>query len=83
MSVEQLLRCADCNSSMRRTEELPHPTLKVRFLEFYQCTNEACGRKLVVQWERPDGELTEEDQSWVARETMARGCWFPSDYTGG
>jgi hypothetical protein len=79
MADEQLLRCADCGASMRRVEEVQHPTAKCRFLEFYQCNAEACARKLVLQWERPDGSLTDEDLSWVEREVLRRGSWFPSD----
>jgi hypothetical protein len=77
---EQLMRCADCRSVMTRIEEVEHPTAKCRFLEFYQCTNGPCGRKLVLQWEKPDGSLTPEDESWVEREVRMRGSWFPSDY---
>jgi hypothetical protein len=79
LTDEALVRCADCRSSMQRIEESPHPTLKVRFLEFYQCSNVACGRRAVLQWEKPDGSLTNEDQSWVEREVASRGSWFPSD----
>lgn len=79
MPEEQLLRCADCKGVMRRVEELAHPTLGCRFLEFYQCGEGACGRKLVLQWERPDGELTDEDRGWVEQQCLARGSWFPSD----
>lgn len=78
MPDEQLLRCADCRSAMERVEEVLHPTAKCRFLEFYQCTK--CARKLVIQWEKPDGSLTEAEQSWVVREVQRRGSWFPTDY---
>lgn len=77
MADEQLLRCADCGSSMQRVELLDHPTAKCRFLEFYSCNNERCARKLVLQWEKPDGSLTAEDMSWVEQECMNRGSWFP------
>jgi hypothetical protein len=80
MPDEQLLRCADCKGAMHRVEELEHPTAKCRFLEFYECTNERCLRKLVLQWEKPDGSLTKEDESWVEREVRMRGSWFPNDY---
>lgn len=79
MGAEQLLRCADCGASMRRVEEVEHPTAKCRFLEFYQCNSDLCARKLVLQWEKPDGSLTTEDESWVEREVRYRGSWFPSD----
>lgn len=79
IAVEQGLRCADCGSGMTRVEEVPHPTARCRFLEFYQCRNEGCRRKLVLQWERPDGTLTAEDESWVEREVRLRGSWFPTD----
>ena len=78
-SSEQLLRCADCGGSMKRLEEVLHPVAKVRFLEFYQCNTPSCERKLVLQWEKPDGSLTAEDESWVEREVRYRGSWFPSD----
>lgn len=83
MADEQLLRCADCGSSMRREEEIKHPTVGCRFLELYQCNNERCQRKCVLQWEKPDGTLTAEDESWVEREVRMRGSWFPTDFTGG
>lgn len=79
MTEEQLMRCADCRSSMRRVEAIDHPVMKVRFLEFYQCTNDNCQRKAVLQWERPDGQLTDEDLTWVEREVMNKGHWFPPD----
>lgn len=79
MAEEQLLRCADCGGSMRRVEEVQHPTVKCRFLEFYQCNAEKCQRKAVLQWEKPDGSLTAEDESFVEREVRNRGSWFPSD----
>jgi hypothetical protein len=81
MADEQLLRCADCGTSMRRVEEVLHPTAKCRFLEFYQCNGEACQRKLVLQWEKSDGTLSEEEESFVEREVRLRGSWFPSDYS--
>lgn len=79
MSQTQALTCADCQQVMERIEELPHPTMKCRWLEFYRCTNTTCARKVVLQWERPDGVLTDHDISWVEREVMNRGSWFPSD----
>lgn len=83
MADEQLLRCADCRSVMRRVEEVLHPVEKVRMLEFYQCTSDPCQRKLVLQWERPDGRLTDEDLSFVEREVLNRGYWWPSEAGGG
>lgn len=80
-TTEQLLRCADCASAMARAEEVQHPTAKCRFLDFYQCQNPACQRRLVLQWERPDGVLTDEDRSWVDQEVARRGVFWPSDYT--
>jgi hypothetical protein len=76
---EQLLRCADCGSSMQRVESIEHPTAKCRFLEFYQCNGAHCARKCVLQWEKPDGTLTGDDLTFVEREVMNRGSWFPSD----
>lgn len=79
MTQEQLCRCVDCGAAMHRTEEVEHPIAKCRFLEFYQCNNPSCGRRLVLQWEKPDGSLTAEDESFVEREVRFRGSWFPSD----
>lgn len=83
MADEQLLRCADCRGVMRRVEEIDHPVAKCRFLDFYQCENTSCQRKLVLQWERPDGKLTEEDLSFVEREVQNRGYWWPNESGGG
>ncbi len=77
-TTEQLLRCADCGGSMQRVEEVEHPTAKCRFLWFFEC--QQCQRRAVLQWEKPDGSLTPEEESWVEREVANRGSWFPSDY---
>lgn len=80
MAATQTMICADCGTVMRRVEELPHPVAKCRFLEFYKCQNRECERKCVLQWEKPDGDLTDADLTWVEREVMNRGSWFPSDF---
>lgn len=79
MPAAQPMICADCDTPMSRIEEVQHPAAKCRFLEFYRCQNVACQRKAVLQWEKPDGALTEADLSFVEREVMNRGAWFPSD----
>lgn len=50
-------------------------------LDLYRCPTDGCGRKFVGIFE-PEGGLTAEQGTWVEREVMRLGAFFPQDYSG-
>lgn len=76
--------CHECGSPVERIQEINEPEnmLTGVRIDVYQCSNEPCKRRAVIVYE-PTGGLTETQQTWVEKEVMRTGSFFPSDFRGG
>lgn len=49
-------------------------------LEFYQCGGNACGMKVALWYEVTGAGVSAEQMSFVERQVMKYGAFFPADY---
>lgn len=75
------IKCRACATDMGYAQEIADPTgiAKGVVIHVYQCTNPQCGRKAVVIYEPGAGEMTQEAKTFVEREVMRVGSFFPQD----
>ena len=84
MSEPLILSCHVCGAGAERTQETQDPEglAKGVRIEAYQCVRDECRRKIMVIYE-PAGGLDEEQRTWVEREVMRAGAFFPADHAPG
>ena len=76
-----VLPCRACGGELERVAAVADAPgmLKGVLVETYACTASGCGRKTVLVWE-PVGGATPDQKTWVEKEVMRAGSFFPGDY---